>query len=223
MLTNVRERFLQIRIRRDEKEIKIGFFITGIIIIILLANVVYLNFFLLKNKGVANTNISPRKSSVDTIIPSPTQIQAQNQTLSPTPIPPTIAIQNTYRTTTSNTIKDYFIPLGSGTNQSSDWVDVPGAQVAIDLGQYQNVKEVHFEASVTMPTSNGSVYVRLFNVTDKHPVWNSDVSGVGNSIYTLTSPAIIYDKSAKVYQVQMKTQMQVAANLTQSRIHVTLE
>ena len=94
---------------------------------------------------------------------------------------------------------------------------------SLDFGSYNRIKEVHFEASVYVPTANQSVSVRLYNVTDKHPVWYSEVTMAGGPSAYLTSPAVSYDTGTKLYQVQMKTQLQSTANLVQSKIHVTLQ
>lgn len=208
MLSDIRDRLLSIQLRRDEKEVKIGFIVIGIIILFLLANVIYLNFILVDSKSVTKSN---------SLSSSPTPVASPIVSAVPTTQPKTSSVGS------QNTVKDYFIPLGSGSNQSSDWTDVPGAQVTVDLGQYQDIKEIRLEVSVNVPTANGSVYVRLYNVTDKHPVWNSDVVGSGSSTTALVSPAVIYDNGSKSYQVQMKTQLGVLANLTQSRIHVIVK
>ncbi len=217
MLENIKDRLIQIRLKRDEKEIKIGFLVTGIVILILLANVVYLNFILVKDKSVTSSNISVSQSSLPSSSPFPTALQtpASTSTATSQSNSPTIAVQNS--------IRDYFIPLGSGTNQTSDWADVPGAQATVDLTQYQNIKEVRFEASVSVPTANESVSVRIFNQTDRHPAWNSEVTMLGGSSAYLTSSSITYDTGSKLYQVQMKTQLQAPANLTQGRIHIILK
>ncbi len=222
MLNDVSDRLLQIKLQRDEKEIKIGFLIIGIIIVLILVNIIYLNFFFFKNRG--SSRIITSQSSLRSISPSPTPIQS-----GPTPC------INCMSSTTSATIlspvspshvpavKDYFVPLGSGTNQSSDWMDVPGIQATVDFGQYANIKEIHFEASVYLPNAGEQVWVRLFNKTDQHPVWYSDVSMNDNSSGSLSSAPLVYDKGVKLYQVQMKTQLQAVANLVQARIHVILQ
>lgn len=124
-------------------------------------------------------------------------------------------------TTAITTAKEYFIPLGTGTNTTSDWSDVVGASAAVDTAQYPRIKKVVFEATVTVPTGNQVAYVRLFNQTDGHPVWFSEMSMNTTGPTLLTTQAITLDKGNKVYQVQMKTQLQYPANLNQSRIHIT--
>lgn len=209
MLFNIKDRLIAIRLKRDEKEIKIGFLVTGIVIFALLANVIYLNLAIFKKEPQVTSVQKPQES----IIPLS----------SPTPSTPFVPVDlKSSNSQNSNSIKDYFIPLGSGTNQASDWADVIGAKVTVDLNQYQNIKEIRFEASVAVPTANESVSVRIFNVTDKHPVWNSEVTMNSGSSAYLTSSPIIYDTGSKLYQVQMKTQLQDSATLTQGRIHIIL-
>lgn len=121
---------------------------------------------------------------------------------------------------TGATTKEYFVPLGAGSNDTDQWVDVAGLQASIDTTQYRRIKKAVFEATIQVPTGNQLVYVRLFNTTDKHPVWFSELSMSGNGPILLTAP-ITLDTGNKLYQVQMKTQLKFTANLTQSRIRIT--
>lgn len=124
-------------------------------------------------------------------------------------------------TSTSKGVKEFFIPFGSGSNSSSDWQDVLALQSYIDSESYGDIKSVTFEASVHVPTGNQTASVRLFNVTDKHPVWSSEVlfNGGGTPQFLVSKP-ITLDKGNKLYQVQMKTQLQFQAILDQARIHI---
>lgn len=214
MLSYIRDRLLSIQLKRDEKEIKIGFIIVGAIILFLLANVIFLNLAIVKNKSTSgNIILTPTPLATIYASASPTMIA------SPTPSP----ISSVVPKSSVSVIKDYFIPLGSGSNQAGDWTDVQGAQVTVDLGQYQDIKEIHLESSIDVPTANGTVSIRLYNTTDKHPVWNSEVTANANMGLYLVSSALTYDSGSKLYQVQIKTQLKVLANLSQSRIHVIVK
>lgn len=118
-------------------------------------------------------------------------------------------------------VKEFFIPFGSGSNSSDDWIDVYGLQAYVDSSQYPQIKSVAFEASVRIPTGNESAYVRLYNVTDKHPVWFSEVSLDGGTPKLLISKPITLDLGNKLYQVQMKTSLKFQAILDQARLHIT--
>lgn len=116
--------------------------------------------------------------------------------------------------------REFFIPLGSGTNNTDDWADVAGALAYIDSNNYDRIKRVLFEASVHIPSGNQKAYVRLFNATDKHPVWFSEMSFEGGSPQFLVSNPINLDPGNKLYQVQMKTQLKYKVDLIQSRVHI---
>jgi hypothetical protein len=125
-----------------------------------------------------------------------------------------------YVSRTNQTAGETFVPLGSGSGYSNDWSDVTGALATIDTSKFNRIKKVTFEATLQDPTGNQTVWVRLFNVTDKHPVWYSEVSMDGTGPILLTSQPITLDSGNKTYQVQLKTQLGYAASLTQSRIHI---
>lgn len=211
MLNYVKDRFLNLRLQRDEKEIRIGFTATAILIIALLANVAYLNFFIIN--GISTKSYSPI-ATVAT--PLPTPIPSLTPSMAP------FSVQTSLNT--NRTLKDYYLNLGSGTNQSTDWADVSGTLNTYDLGQYKNIKEVHLESNVDVPTANGTISIRLFNKTGNYAVWNSERTVQAQIKGDLIiSQNIIYDTSAKLYQIQMKSQFGVPANLLQARLHIVAQ
>jgi hypothetical protein len=124
-------------------------------------------------------------------------------------------------TVTSTNAKEFFIPFGSGAVSWDDWTDVSGVEAYVDTSLYGTIKTVNFEATVSVPTGNQLVSVRLFNSTDKHPVWNSDVTMSGSGPVNLTSKPIILDPGNKKYVVQMRNQLRFTANLLQARLRIT--
>jgi hypothetical protein len=127
----------------------------------------------------------------------------------------------TTQTTITTSVKENFIPMGSGSSTANNWEDVPGAQAYIDSTAYASIKTVTFEESLYTPTANQTAYARLYNVSDKHPVWNSDVRIDGGDPKLLISSPIKLDEGSKLYVVQMKTQLQARTNLENARIHIT--
>ena len=136
----------------------------------------------------------------------------------PTTILPTAPL--TQAPASSSLVKEFFVPFGSGFNSSDDWQDVGGLKATLDLANYGNIKTVTFEATIRIPTGNEAAYVRLFNATDKHPVWLSEVSLEGGTPQLLISKPITLDSGNKTYQVQMKTSLKFQAFLDQSRLHI---
>lgn len=120
----------------------------------------------------------------------------------------------------SSLVKEFFVPFGSGSNSSDDWQDVGGLRATLDPANYGSIKTVTFEATIRIPTGNEIAYVRLYNATDKHPVWFSDVSLEGGTPQLLISKPITLDLGNKTYQVQMKTSLKFQAFLDQARLHI---
>lgn len=118
--------------------------------------------------------------------------------------------------------KELYIPLGTGINTTTEWVDVKGAAAYVNTGYYSSLKKVTFEASIGVPAGNQTAYVRLYNATDKHPVWYSEMTINGSGPELLISSPITLDGGNKLYQVQMKSQLGSQSNLLQSRIHTLL-
>jgi hypothetical protein len=163
----------------------------GVLTILLLGNIIYLNLYIFDNGLLA-------KSADNKKVQSPVVASSPSPTAIPTPCPscqtPTLSPKSDGQTTTvvENSVKNYYVSLGSGTSQAGDWTDVPGVAAIVDFGQYPRVKEIHFEASVYVPTANEWVSIRLYNETDKHPVWNSEVTtNATSTAYMIPDPSYI--------------------------------
>lgn len=218
MLNNIRDRLLSVELKKDEKEVKIGFIVITFILLFILTDIVYITYSLNNSKHLAVSS-----ASNPTLTPKISTAPSQNTTPTPTPAAnPTASSPKT--SSEQSSVKDYYFNLGTGSNQSTDWADVPGALSTFDIAQYQNIKEVHLETNINVPTANGTVSIRLFNKTDNYAVRNSEREVQSQTTGDLIiSQNIIYDVGPKLYQVQMKTQLGVVANLVQSRIHVILK
>jgi hypothetical protein len=153
-----------------------------------------------------------------TLSVKPTSIPALPSQGGPTPTPTIEPVL--IQTQTSFSVKEFFVPFGTGSNSSDDWQDLAGLKATIDPANYGSIKTVTFEASVRIPTGNEAAYVRLYNSTDKHPVWFSDVSLEEGTPQLLISKPITLDSGNKTYQIQMKTSLKYPAFLDQSRLHI---
>lgn len=204
--------------------------------VFLFINVIYIDILLAQSSNKQTivqrfTNIIKQTSPSENKTPPPADICPQsclleirqagtlnNQTPLPTPVPSTPSLQNV----TSSQAKEYYVPFGSGSGSSGDWDDVAGLQALVDSNAYGSINSVVFEASLHIPGGNETASVRLYNSTDNHPVWNSQVDFNGNTQSTFkTSLPVNLDSGNKLYKVQMKTQLQYQAVLDQSRLHIT--
>ena len=203
-----------------------GRFVIPVVVLAMVFNLAYIDIL---------TFLNPKPASVQkvvTFVPSVTpdafcpasclsQIREATASYKPSSKTPTITSAPLPVNVVAPRVKEFFIAFGSGSNSSNDWQDVPGLQAYIDSNNYPHIKSVTFEASVHVPTGNETANVRLFNATDKHPVWSSEVLfNGGGSPQLLISKPITFDEGNKLYKVQMKTQLQFQAILDQARIHI---
>lgn len=82
-----------------------------------------------------------------------------------------------------------YIPLGSTTTTtSSDWTDVPGSQISLDLiNDYGKDAIVSFEGFLKVAHSNGKAFARLFDDTNKIAVDGSEISVEDTDTLTLVT------------------------------------
>ena len=200
------------RLKKDEIILKGMIVITTAILLILIVSTVFI-YFELQNQSQASANSS--FDEVSEITPEVTQKPERIMSDSP--------IQYQEPVITASSFKEQFISFGSGISSSTDWTDVKGLKTTVDLSGYGDIKEIRFEASVQDPAENQIVWVRLYNLTDKHPVWNSEVSKSAGAEGYLVSDPIIYDTGNKNYSIQMKTQLGSTVSLGEARVHIILE
>lgn len=210
-----------------------------ILFVIIVLNLISLDILIFNNNfSSKTTNDLSNKISEKNDIEKPTDLKPSQNISETCPaaciskinetikaLPPVFPSETSQSTSTSDQqitsgVKEFFIPFGVGSSSAADWTDISGLQAYVDSAQYGRFKKVTFEASVRIPTGNETAYVRLYNVSDKHPVWFSEVSIEGGTPKLLISNPIALDSGNKLYQVQMKTSLQYQAILDQARIHI---
>ena len=116
--------------------------------------------------------------------------------LTTTPTPTTIASPN---------FKVLFIPIGtSGTTTNTDWTDVPGTDFYFNLTDYPRVKNVRWELSLQTDSANTNIYARLYDVTNKRGVDNSQLTTNLITYELVRSGDITIWNGNNLYRVQMK-------------------
>ncbi len=191
---------------------------------ILLANLVYLDFMVIKLQTPTLSTKQEEVTKAPADICDAACVEAiydRMATLSAVPASPTSV--KTARVSPTSTVKEFYIPLGTGMTTNNQWEDVTGAEITLDPANYPNIMEVHFEAGLRIPVANGTVTARLYNVTDQHPVWFSDVSaGTSNSTFA-SSGKITLDKGAKLYRVQLMSSLQYPAFMDMARVKIVVK
>lgn len=198
-----------------------------IFVFLVLLNLLFLDFVLVNGQKVQVIEKRIPMSTISSTCPASCLSEISNATKSATlPIRPTSiftptpTVKTVSQTQNSSSVKEFFVPFGTGSSSSDDWQDISGLKATLDPVNYGNIKTVAFEATIRIPTGNETAYVRLYNATDKHPVWFSDVSLEGGVPQLLISKPIALDSGNKTYQVQMKTSLKYPAYLDQSRLHI---
>lgn len=177
----------------------------------IIVNLIYLDFIILTKIPDKTYLISEAENNkaVDQITATPVVLP----TITPVPVA---------KEQTAALPREIYIPVGTGSTKSSSWDGIVGAEVNIDTGKYGYIKEVYFQASLRIPTANGEVYAKLYNETDKHDVWFSEVFSQGEE-GTLKEAKISLDPGAKLYRVYLKSTLEAEAQLLFSRIKLIVE
>lgn len=115
--------------------------------------------------------------------------------------------------------KEYYVPLGLGFTRSDEYDDLFGADVFIDTVKYPRIQKVTFEVYLRNPTGNGITYAKLFNVTDKHDVWFSEVSMVGGGSGRREA-TIQLEPGNKEYRVKLRSSMKYDVYVDNARIKI---
>jgi len=197
--------------------------LTYFLYFLLTVNILALDILVAKNLLTKRQEyVSQAKAVSISIAPSPA---ARESTLSePTPTQPLPIAKNVQQTVSQqkeNTVKEFFVPLGTGSITATDWTDVPGVKAEVNSNSYGSIKQVFFEASMHVPNANQIVEVRLYNETDKYVVDNSIFLYPSGTTENFRIASIQLGSGSKTYKVQMKTQLGHTAILDQARIHIT--
>ncbi len=195
-----------------------------------LLDLVFLNWQVFKTKEFS----SFKSGGVEIVLPSPTLSPEANPlscprdcldiiyqaTLSGEKALPTA----TTRTSPPNTqVKEFYVPLGTGSTTATVWTDIPGAEAYINPANYGKIKSFTFEASLRVPSGAGKIYARLYNVNDKLGIFESEVSAEGSSGVRIESAKINPVLANKLYRVQLKTSMGTEGYLDMGRVKITVE
>lgn len=205
-----------------------------IALVLVMTNLAVLNFWMFDN--IASTrDLNSIKTELEKVksikstsfnsdtCPNSCLVKINEASISTKITQPTLLPLTSSKTGDEQSLKEVIITLGSGNNRSDDWVEVPGVETYIDNTKYAKIKTVTFESSASIPDGNQTAYIRLFNATDKHPVWFSDVSFEGGGTRYLISKPITLDSGNKLYKVQMKSSLKHLTELYQSRIRIIFQ
>lgn len=153
--------------------------------------------------------------------------QEQSKSPSPTPtiyasITPTQSPEVSESPKAKTAIREIYIPLGTGSTKSSSWDALEGVEAAIDLSKYSAIKEVYFQVAIRVPTGNGTVSAKLYNQSDNHDVWFSEISNDG-MVSNLKEAKVTLTEGSKLYRVYLRSSLEYEALLDFARLKLIVE
>lgn len=181
--------------------------------------ILFLSFnVLILNLVVFSRSPEPAAVSVETVAQTITPIPTLTSSLVPTGTPtPTVRV--VVSPTPLPALQEVFIPLGSGKTISNEWEELPATEVGINTANYPPIARAYLEVFMHIVTGNGTMHAKLYNSTDRHDVWFSEVSMSGDRITRLEVP-ITMDAGNKRYTVKVKSSLKYEAILDNARIRL---
>ena len=70
-------------------------------------------------------------------------------------------------------VREYYIPLGSGSSSATDWTELAGVEAYVAPSNYGKVKEMYFEAGLRLTKGTGRAYTRLRKVNHQSRAYYS--------------------------------------------------
>jgi len=204
--------------------------------ILALANIVFLDIKVFKEEGkeIAEIFVSQPSSVPDKISSPSSSIKKEKEILScppsclekineatkslTLPTPKTI-IQKAPQ----SSVKEFYIPLGSGSSSSTSWEEIKNAEAYFDPQNYGKIQSITFEALMHIPTANGRVYARLYNVDNQTGLTETEVWIEGSTGIRVESASFNLPQAKKLYRVQLKTTMEYEAILDLARLKVVVQ
>ena len=130
---------------------------------------------------------------------------------------------STTTTTTTKKSTDYITLNGPVSTTSTQWVDIPGVEVYLDLVKdYGKTATASWEGSLKVAHANGQAYARLFDVTNGRAVDGSEISTSNNADYKLVSSGnVSFWAGNNLYRLQLKSLNSFEVTFLSGRIKIT--
>ncbi len=204
------------------------------IFILALADLIFVNWWLLNKQSPAVVQVQEQAAASDTAGNSPVaQTEPVRESVNsklpdevkiePSPTP--AAVKTTSETVVVQTQnKEIFIPLGSGQTTSTSFSDLAGLEVSIDTDKYGAIESVTFEASIWVEGGNGRAWAQIKNVSDNNPFIESQISNPTSTPTLKVSGKIPLPTGSKTYRVQAKTELeQYPSHIENARLKIVLK
>ena len=201
------------------------------ITIIALLDLAYVNWWIVKSqKSEVNVQSDEERREVETKVIEPSPIASPSSSPANEPkvetktVETKTVVERETQTIVQTAQKEIFVPMGSGSTTSSTFVDLSGTDVTIDTNKYSSIESIVFEASIWVEGGNGRATAQLYNVDDKTPYIESQMSSTSGSGSVKTSGKVPIPSGRKTYRVQAKTDLtNFPAHADNARMKITLK
>jgi hypothetical protein len=164
------------------------------------------------SQGQSNASMSALQRRVEFLEESLQEFRQATPTPSPkvtaTPVP------------SQTNLKEVWIPLGSGSTTSLDWSTQGSASISVDLSRYPSIKEMYWEAAVSI--LGGNVSARLIT-GQNNVISNSEVQHNSSTLTWKRSAALPLPGGTQTFSVQLRSSSGEKAELSNSRLHLIFE
>lgn len=138
------------------------------------------------------------------------ELEAMQQRAEPTPIEDVLGITDETR--------EYFVPMGTGSTNKTEWSDVLSLQATINGDRYGQIVAVYFEAS--MRAVNGKVEARLLDRTSASVMHESNIELQGNEYAWVISKPFAVTPGGKTFMVQMRSSSGEEVSINGARLRI---
>lgn len=131
-------------------------------------------------------------------------------------------ITNTPAPTTTQNKGDIFIPLCAETNTSdANWTNTDiNCDVLLNPTDFLGYSSMQLEGNMRLNQIIGTLYARLYNVTDNSAVNSSEISTTSEPYQLVTSSGFNLASGTKTYRLQLKSSSNTIGVIKNARIRV---
>lgn len=196
-----------------------------------MVDLVFVNYWIWGQNKVANLNAQSKDATTQNTsqqenaddIPSPAVTSSPSPSPQPSAEVKTI-VQKETKIVVQTDQKEIFIPLGSGLAGTNSFSDISGSDVTVDFSKYSDIDYMVFEASIWVLYGNGRAYGQVKNVTDKNPLFESQISSNSSSGEVKTSGRLLISSGVKTFRMMAKTDLtDFPAHLENGRLKIVLK
>lgn len=117
--------------------------------------------------------------------------------------------------------REVFVPLGSGSTSSTEFVTISSAQATVNSDLYGTIEGVYLEASLHVV--NGYVRVRLKDTTNGAVYFDQEIKHNSSTPAWKASSALSLGSGSHTYVVQMKSDVGEVGSMDGARLRIVLK